>query len=399
MHIAQIHWAFPPVIGGVESHLALLGPELVKQGYQVSLLTGTASGAPEEESYCGMHVRRTRWLDLNTMTPAMLTGQRGEIYRTIDAFLRQVQPDVIHVHNMHYFSPVHAAVLARLKERWDVPLVLTAHNVWDDNDPLWREMNKYASMWDAVIAVSSYIKQALVQAGYEAARITVIHHGIDMARFTPPTAARRQEIARRFPQLAGRQVIFHPARMSLDKGCHISVRALAMLARDFPRVTLMLAGTGNTVDFKRHQSAQVRQIKDLVRQLGMEDHVFIRFFPWREMPTAYQAADFCIYPSCFQEPFGLVMLESMATARPLVVSRAGGMPEIIQDGVNGYVVPLGDAAALAEKCRLLLADPELCQRLGRQGRALTEKYWTAQAMTDATLLVYRLVRRGYRQPA
>lgn len=399
MRIAQMHWAFPPVIGGVESHLALLGPELVKRGHQVSLLTGTAPGAPVEEWYQGMHVRRTRWLDLNTLTPAMLAAQAGEIYRTLDAFISQVQPDVIHVHNMHYFSPVHADILARLKRHWGVPLVLTAHNVWADDDATWREMNKRADIWDAVIAVSDYIKQALVRVGYDASRITVIHHGIDITRFSPPTAADRQEIASRYPQLVGRQVIFHPARMSLDKGCHISVQALAQLVQDFPQVMLVLAGTGSTVDWGGQQPGHVRRIKELIQRLGLEKHVFVRFFPWQEMPLVYKAADFCIYPSCFQEPFGLVMLESMATARPLVVSRAGGMPEIIQDGVNGYVVPMGDAAALADRCRLLLVNHALCQRLGRQGRALTEKHWTTQVMTSATALVYRLVRQDYRQPA
>lgn len=397
MRIAQLHWAFPPVIGGVESHLAMLGPELVNNGHHVSLLTGTAPGAEEEEWYQGMYVRRTRWLDLNSLSPAAIEAHREDIRQILENFISRVQPDVIHAHNMHYFSPVHADILADIKERYGIPLVLTAHNVWADSDETWQEMNKRSAMWDAVIAVSGYIKKALVRVGYDARRITVIHHGIDTTRFSPPTAADQQEIAIRYPQLVGRQVIFHPARMSLDKGCHISVQALALLRRDFPNVTLVLAGTGSTVDWGGHQPGHVRQIRDLIQQLGLEKQVFIRFFPWQEMPLVYKAADFCIYPSCFQEPFGLVMLESMATARPVVVSRAGGMPEIIRDGINGYVVPMGDAAALAAKCRELLSDPRLCRQLGRQGRALTEKHWTKEVMTRSTVVVYHLVLQGYRQ--
>ena len=392
MRVMQLHWAFPPIIGGVESHLAMLGPEMVKNNCRVSLLTGSAAGSPDEEWYEGMYVRRTPLMDLNGLTPEMMVRRSGEIRRELEGFVDQVRPDLIHAHNMHYFSPVHADVLYEIKRSRRIPLVLTAHNVWADNDRTWQEMNRRAFYWDAVIAVSHFIKRELVRAGYEEERISVVHHGIDLARFGPATERDRERIGEVYPGLAGRRVIFHPARMSLDKGCHISVKALELVRREFPEVLLVLAGTGNTVDWGSQQPGQVRVILDLIDKLGLKDHVLVRFFAWEEMPLMYKAAEFCVYPSCFEEPFGLVMLESMASERPVVVSRAGGMPEVVRNGVNGFVVEMANERELADRCLLLLRNPGLCRGMGRRGRAAVEKLWTREMMTRATLSVYRSVR-------
>lgn len=388
MRIAQLHWAFPPIIGGVESHLAMLGPELIKNNCSVSLLTGAVKELSYEDWYQGMYIKRTPYLDLNSLSLKKIREQAREIRQEMEQFIDKVRPDVIHAHNMHYFSPVHADILYEIKESRGIPLVLTAHNVWDDDDRVWQEMNKRAHIWDAVIAVSDYIKRELIRAGYAEEKIVTIHHGIDLGRFSPCTAQDVDAIKRKYPQFSGRRVIFHPARMSLDKGCHISVKALKLISKEFPEVLLVLAGTGKTVDWGSHQQKHVKQILGLIEDLGLKDNVFVSFFAWDEMPLVYKAAEFCIYPSCFEEPFGLVMLESMATAKPIVVSRAGGMPEIVQNGVNGFVVTMGNENELAEKCCQLLADPELCRQMGSRGRTMVEKYWTKGIMTGTTLRVY-----------
>ncbi|PKM43379.1 MAG: glycosyltransferase family 1 protein [Firmicutes bacterium HGW-Firmicutes-8] len=394
MNIAQIHWAFPPVIGGVESHLAMLGPELIKNNCRVSLLTGAVEGLEEEDRYEEMYIKRTPLMDLNSLDPQNIAAQAGKIRKQIEQFIDKTKPDIIHAHNMHYFSPLHADILYEIKQDKGIPLVLTAHNVWAEADKTWQEMNSRAHYWDAVIAVSDYIKQQLGQVGYDKKTITVVHHGIDLNRFSPVSACEKKEIAALYSNFRGRQVIFHPARMSLDKGCHISVKALKIIKEEFPNVLLVLAGTGQTVDWGAHQQKHVAKIMGLIDELGLRPNVYARLFDWHEMPILYKVSDLCVYPSCFEEPFGLVMLESMATEKPIVVSKAGGMPEVIQNGVNGFVVKMGSAAELAERCGQLLRSPRLCCRMGKQGRSMVEKYWTKDIMTAATLAVYQNTKTG-----
>lgn len=389
MKIAQLHWAFPPIIGGVESHLVMLGPELVKNNCKVSLLTGLSQGLDEEEYYEGLYIRRTPLMDLNSLSPKVICERAGNIRQEFFAFIDQVKPDVIHAHNMHYFSPVHAEILAEIKEAWGIPLVLTAHNVWPDDDKTWQVMNKKAHIWDAVIAVSDYIKRELVRVGYDERRITVVHHGIDLNRFTPATSYDVEEIEKMYPEFSGRRVIFHPARMKLEKGCHISVKALDIIRRKYPDVLLVMAGTEKAVDWKSEHKNHVNEILDLIDKLDLRSNVFIRFFSWDQMPSIYKAAEFCMYPSCFEEPFGLTMLESMASERPMIVSRAGGMPEVIQNGLSGFIVEIGNHEELAEKCCLLLDNPSLCKWMGRQGKDMVGYRWSKQVMVNSTISVYR----------
>ncbi len=391
MKVAMLHWAFPPIIGGVESHLAMLGPELVRFGCRVSLLTGSVNGAEKESTWRGMKIYRSDLFDLNSLNPALLRQKNKEIFDEIDRFIKEEKPDVIHAHNMHYFSPEHADALFAVKDSQGIPLVLTAHNVWADD--LWEAFNFRASYWDAVIAVSRYIKKELIKSGYDGEKITVIHHGIDLELFRPD--GDYAEVKEAFGRFLNRRVIFHPARMSLAKGSHVSVQALAYIKERFPDALLVMAGTEKTVDWGSYQSKEVAQIKDLIAELGLRDHVYIEFFPWEKMPLVYRGAEVCIYPSCFEEPFGLVMLESMATARPIVVSRAGGMPEVVKDRVNGFIVPMNDPRMLAERCCQLLAEPVLARQMGQSGRKMAQKYFTKELMAARTLHVYGDVLSSY----
>ena len=100
MNIAMLHWGFPPIIGGVETHLSILGPEIVARGHQVGLLTCTAEKAEQTSDWHGMLIKRTPLMDLNWLYERGLMGLEGDIKRDFKAFLDQVKPDLIHTHNM-----------------------------------------------------------------------------------------------------------------------------------------------------------------------------------------------------------------------------------------------------------------------------------------------------------
>ncbi|GAW92001.1 glycosyltransferase family 4 protein [Calderihabitans maritimus] len=392
MNIAILHWAFPPTIGGVETHLAILAPELVKRGCQVHLLTGSEDNEDEESYYQGVRVVRTPLMNLNNLRSLKVSSLAGQIKKEIIEFIEEAQPELIHAHNMHYFSPVHTEILAEIRAKTDIPLILTAHNVWDDE--LWGKMIKMAEIWDGVIAVSYYIKKELIKAGYRAERIKVIHHGIDAEKFKPPTEEDLQKILEEYPQFKGRRIIFHPARMSLAKGCDYSVRALKIIAKEFPEVLLVMSGNQKIVDWVDCQEREVNMVMGLVEEFGLQNNVFATHFPWPTMPRIYQTAEICIYPSSFEEPFGLVMLESMATAKPIVVSRSGGMPEIVRHGENGFIVERRNPEDLAEKCIRLLKRPARARKMGEVGRQMVEKLYTKEIMTENTLEFYKSVLSG-----
>lgn len=388
LRIAHFHWAFPPIIGGVETHLVMLLPELVRMGHNVSLLTGSAEGARARENYKGVKITRASIMNLNWLAERGLTGVEDEARQTISAFLDRAKPDIVHAHNMNYFSRAHAGILEdEAKKKRNIPLVLTAHNSWDDI--LFLRLTKKIK-WDHIIAVSYYIKKEFMGIGCDPRKLTTIHHGVDIERFSP---THKKEYTGKLAPLKNKRVIFHPARMGLAKGCDTSVKAMRLIKKKFPNTVLVLAGTKNIVDWTSTQQKDIAYIVSLIKDLGLEKDVLIDMFTLGEVVKLYAIAEVCFYPSTVGEPFGLTMLESLASAKPMIVTNSGGMPEIIQDGINGYIVPVRDYEALAAKAIALLDEPGLRRRIGLTGRKFAELRFTKEIMAKNNLEIYETILR------
>jgi glycosyltransferase involved in cell wall biosynthesis len=375
MKIAEIHWGFPPIIGGVETHLVFMLPELVKMGHKVTLLTGSAAGHPDFFDFHGAKIYRSQFYDLNWLFKSGFQEVDSNVYDVTNDYLDKVKPDVVHVHNMHYFSRYHIRVVEHWALTHKVPLVLTAHNTW--NDKLFLDLMCKVS-WDRVISISEYITREMKAVGVPAEKIVTIHHGVDAVKFSPKAVS--PKTLKAHSQLKGKKrIVFNPARMGMAKGCDVTIEAFRLVKDAFPDAFLLMSGSGNIIDWGMSQNKDIAFFVTLLKHLGLEDSVYINTFSIdHEMPDLYRLAKVIIYPSAVEEPFGLTMLEAMASAKPIIVTNSGGMPEIIHDDVNGYVVPKRNHEALAEKIIELLACDKLCERLGKTGRKLVMEKYTKQ---------------------
>jgi glycosyltransferase involved in cell wall biosynthesis len=391
--ILQIHWGFPPTIGGVETHLTILLPELVAQGHEVRLLTGAFRREPVNSRYRGVDVHRSPLLDLNWLVKRGLDGLEPDIDRFLTEQIEGFAPDVVHTHNMHYFSEPHIRTLERICKARNIPLVLTAHNVWDDT--LFLRLTRDID-WAHIIAVSHYIRMELHGIGIDDRRTTTIHHGINIGRFTRNRRSRR--VMAKYPQLKDRKVVFHPARMGMAKGCDVTIKAMRVVVDRFPDAMLILAGSKNIIDWSVSQEKDIAYFIDLIRALDLENKVLIDVFPIEEMPDMYSVADVVVYPSSVAEPFGLTMLESFAARRPIIVTNMGGMPEIVQNEISGYIVHQRDFQALSDRIALLLGNERLRKRIGENGRRIVEQHYTRVIMTRAHLRIYAEVLGEKRRP-
>lgn len=381
--IAHVHWGFPPVIGGVETHLTILLPTLVKMGHNVSLLTCSVEGQKGDDEYEGVKIKRAPIMDLNWLAQRGLEGIEGEVRQVFKEFIDQNKPDIIHTHNMHYFSKPHIKILEELCIAKGLPLFLTAHNVWDDN--LFLDLTVRIK-WSHIIAVSHFIEKELIGVGCHHRNVTTIHHGIDEEMFHPRVSP--ENIIKKYPQLAGKEIFFHPARMGLAKGCDVSIKALKIIKEVIPNIMLVLAGTKNIVDWESTQQKDIAYMVQLVDEFGLRDNVLIDSYDLQDMPALYAASKVCVYPSTASEPFGLTMLEAMASAKPMIVTRAGGMPEIIQNGINGFIVPIKGYEELANHVIQLINSDMLRERLGSTGRRMVEKDYTHTSVAEQTLNLY-----------
>ena len=132
--------------------------------------------------------------------------------------------------------------------------------------------------------------------------------------------------------------------------------------------------------------------QDLARLAGGDAR--IRYIGYvKDVENVYHTADIVVVPSRWQEPLGLINLEAGACRKPVVATRVGGIPEVVEDGVNGYLVEPGDVDALAARVAALVADPALRTRMGKAGRARVERDFTSRPVREFETLLLSHTRR------
>ena len=180
-------------------------------------------------------------------------------------------------------------------------------------------------------------------------------------------------------------------RLDRYKGIPLLLEAAGRVVREFPRTRFVLAGAP-------HPTLARSEIDALIQRYALNEHVrLLGHVPWEQLTTWYLRATVCVLPS-YYETFGIAALEPMAFGVPVVVTRAGGLPEVVEDGVTGILVPPGDPQALAEAVVLLLRDPDMRERMGQAGRERVLEQFTAERIAPRTLKLYKSVRRsGFNQ--
>ncbi len=224
---------------------------------------------------------------------------------------------------------------------------------------------------DRVIAVSQATADAFVRQGGDPAKVHVVYNGIDAPLDDPlaPNATERRAAL----GLADVPVVGCFSRIAEWKGQHVLVEAVAPLEG----VHVLLVGGAL---FGEH--AYERTLRDLVASLGMTDRV--HFLGQRDdVPALMQCVDFIVHPSTAPEPFARTLIEAMLTGRAPIASACGGVPELIDSGVNGYLFPPSDAVALREILRHVLASPSEVQRTAEAARQHAQKNFSQAAFVSA----------------
>jgi glycosyltransferase involved in cell wall biosynthesis len=197
-----------------------------------------------------------------------------------------------------------------------------------------------------VVTVSEAMRQLLVAAGMPADRTLAIRNGVDLERFRPAPGPARPD---------GRLALCYPARILPGKGQHVAVDAVARLPRSVrDRLVLSIVGTAE-------DPAYLGRLRRLARGLPVEFHLDVP-----DVVTWYQQADVVIFPTLMREGFGFTAVEALACGRPVIASDQ----DAIREATGGLAIPVpqGDAAALAVAIETLSLDPDLRERLGREGR-------------------------------
>lgn len=393
MKIGVMHWAFPPVVGGVESHMVYLYEELARRGHQVSILTAPYHDR-DDGAYPWCHIVSDDLMSIHYCLHAGADRYR-RVYEMMESFIIREEPDIVHAHNFHYFVPDHAECLDELSQKYGLPIVLTIHNYWEDD--LCRRLLKNIG-WDMVVAVSYFMKNPCIfDAGVPPDKVEVHYHGVklDQYRVMGDNGPLKERLG-----LHGRRVVFHPARACRSKGSLHSIMAVARLKDKYPDICLILSGNGDSVDFDDERSAFKSEVGSLIKELGMDDSVVFVSARGDEMPLYMNAAEVVVYPTIFPkgEAFGIAPVEAMACGRPVIVTNSGGLVESTSHNINGLIVdknPESLARELAESIDRLLADREFAEFLGRNGREVAVERFDSRKMASRMEDLYYRLANGH----
>ena len=335
-------------VSGSEAHLLSLLPRLRARGLDAGIVV-----LHEREPGAAEFVERMHAAGVPTEAWRM----RFDLDPSVPARLLRRRPDVLHTHLVHAdLLGLPAGAAARVPLR-----VSTKHgfNEFRGNPLVARADRAAARFAHRQIAISAGLADYLAATeGFDRSAFTVVHYGIEPGPPPPPPPAE--------PKLAA------VGRLIPIKGLDVLLRAFATARREVPALTLELAGAGRL-------EAELRAAApDGVTFLGRVSAV----------APVYERNAIVVVPSR-GEGFGMVALEAAERGRPSIVSAVGGLPEIVDDGATGVVVPPEDVDALARAIVDLAGDPERVRRLGAAARQRAIDSFSAEAEADAVADLYR----------
>lgn len=374
MRVAMVCDEFYPDVGGAPVYTEELSKALAKLGAKPTVITHAHPGLPEEEEFSGLKVKRLKGFVMPRLNRAVSAGLAHRLHECIKFGGFDM------VHGQDIYSPM-ALLSIRSAHKRKIPSVLTCHSVHRSGG-IWRLMYQplvfAMKRADRMIAVSGAAKGFCVALGVPDDKIEVIPNGVDSSIFNTNVdgSAMRTKLG------IGREpLVVTATRLVKRKGPGHLVSAFSKVLEGMPSAKLAMAGSGSEAENLRAQ----------VRKLGMEKSVFmLGELQRKQVAELMAAADVFVLPSIV-ESFGMVLLEAMAVGTSIVCTRTQGAMDIVENGVNGVMVPPADDDALADAIVRVLSDRRLAKRLRANGLKVVHRRFSWEKTAKMTIALYEEV--------
>lgn len=294
-------------------------------------------------------------------------------------------------------SIVHARSRAPAWSAWraarssGVPFVTTYHGIYKARSGLKRRYNSIMARSDMIIANSEFTRAAVISEHYPATlrdkkKLVTIPRGADLRRFSP-SAVDTGRVTALYEAWGGQDAlrVLLPGRLTDWKGQSVLIEAARILRVSNPSMQLRVVLAGSA----QGRTAYEASLHEAIRGAGV-DHMVLLPGNCTDMPAAYLWADVVVSASLRPEAFGRVAVEAQAMGRPVIATNHGGAVETVADGMTGFLVPPGDAAALAAAIQRIDDMPKSDREaMGGMAIARVKEKFSIERMTEATLAVYK----------
>ena len=360
--------------GGAQEHVYNLVSRIDRERYDVSVCSLSPGSAIRKIEHAG--------------TPVCIieAADDADAVESVAAHLAAVGADVIHNHMFHAEVIGTQAALRVAETGLPRPYVVgTVHSSRIRSDEDRVLLRRLTPRMDHLIAVSSSIVHKIEDEGRVGAPVSLIHNGIDLERYDHlvPCCTLREEYG--LPPEG--PIVGVVARLEPEKGHPTLIEAWPQVLAAFPDASLLIIGEGSRCEALGEQAHALGLAKSVIFT-GRRDDV----------PAVTKSLDVAVLPS-YREAQGLTILEAMALSRQVVASNVGGIPEMIEDGKTGLLVPPHDAGALADAILRLLTDHPLADTLGRAGHDLVHERFCVELMARTVETIYDEAVLGVREVA
>jgi glycosyltransferase involved in cell wall biosynthesis len=370
---------------GLQPVFVNLSEEQARMGYEVHVIARKSQGQPSNETTRGVQVHRVS-------NPYNVTALERSL-----RLIKGKKGWVLHPHAT-------SGIFLNLTHKWlPTPLVCHSHGTsrshdvpiaWGDGEMrvnrsgrgmafhMMRERMLWSSA-DRLLVVSEAVKRDVTQFyGVDPERIRVVYNGVDVDKFSPGEGG---PLPSQMGTLVGKRVILFVGHFGLRKGIFYVIRAMKRVRTEFPDAHLVCVG-GTPAWLGRTDYTQMLR-KEMERNQVDGCVTLLDAVKNTELVEFYRHSEIFVLPT-YYEAFPKVVVEAMACGKPVVATRTGGIPELVNDGETGLLVPFGSPEALSEKLTTLLQDGDMRSDMGRRGRERVERLFTWHAVAERTRSAY-----------
>lgn len=354
LSICMVSDDFLPAMTGVGVHLKLIAPALTRRGHQVSVITTRRKGEAAIEHWEGVTIYRVFTVKMYGFYQALPT------FGKIREILNQVKPDLIH----HHYAGFMMGIVCKVAEALQIRQVSTFHftaEVLTQPLPMRplrglirRLMVGYNNRFDLVMAPSQVLAKQIKTEGVKS----------NIQYVTNPVVFQSNEKVVPAGRTAGFTILF-AGRLGQEKNIGYLLKSFAELLKKKPDANLWIAGRG----------PEEKRLKHICKELNITQQVkFLGFLDHSTLAKYYAACDIFVLPSLL-ETQGLVAMEAMWFGKPIIVTnKIVSATELVEHGVNGYIVDASNNADLTSRMEILANDPKLRETMGEAGHVRTNEY-------------------------
>ena len=387
MKILVLAWEFPPrLIGGISRHVAELYPQMIILGHEVHIITVSVEGSPNYELVDGIQVHRVavsydreffNWV--RNMNLAM------HIY-LVKLITESATPfDLLHAHDWLVADAAIAIV-----NKFQIPLIATIHATESGrNNGIHNDTQRYIhsqEVWltqiaQKVIVCTNYMRLEVIRIlKCPELKIAVVFNGLSKERLSKFQNLNfdQPQLRHQFAQ-PNEKIVYYVGRITHEKGVFVLINAAPRVINSLnSQVKFIIIGSGDLDPLKRQ-----------AWNLGIAHKVlFTGFMADQELIKFQTIADCAVFPSLY-EPFGIVALESFAAQVPVVVSNAGGLPEVVSDGETGIVTQANNSESLANGIIKILKNSDYARQLAAAALHTLQARFAWEPLAVQTIAIYQ----------